>query len=202
MKKDPRIDAYIEKSADFAKPILKYIRKQIHKGCPEVEETWKWSFPNFMYNGEILCNMAAFKGHCSFGFWKGSLIPELNKVINEKGETAMGQFGRLSSVDDLPNEKSFATLIKKAMKLSDEGAKVPSRIRSDKPKKLVVPKYLKDALQKNKKALAAFEAFPYSHKKEYVEWITEAKTDETRNKRLKTAMEWMAEGKDRNWKYK
>jgi len=196
-KKDPRVDAYIAKSADFAKPILKQIRKIVHAGCPEAEEAIKWQFPTFMYKG-MLCGMAAFKEHCTFGFWKHALILDSNKKEEEGG---MGQFGRITSLADIPSDKVMLGYIKKAMQLNDEGIKVPKQARPKKKKELVVPDYLSAALKKNKKACETFENFSYSHKKEYVEWLTEAKREETREKRLETTVAWLAEGKARNWKY-
>lgn len=199
-KKDPRIDAYIDKSQDFAKPILKHLRELIHKGCPEVEETMKWSFPHFDYKG-VLCNMASFKSHCTFGFWKGNLINGLPDKNKNAGGAAMGQFGRITSLKDLPPDKKMLNFIQQAKKLNDDGIKNPVRSGPSEKKELKIPGYFLKALRKNKKALLTFEGFNFSNKKDYVEWITEAKTEETRNKRLSTAVEWMAEGKIRNWKY-
>jgi uncharacterized protein YdeI (YjbR/CyaY-like superfamily) len=195
--RDDRVDAYIAKSAEFARPILTHLRDVVHAACPEVEETMKWSFPHFMYKG-ILCSMAAFKQHCSFGLWKSSLIIEGGSDDVAKG---MGQFGRITDVSDLPSKRILSGYIKEAMKLNDAGVKSPTRSKPKAPREVVVPDDLSIALQKNKKALAAFEKFPPSHKREYIEWITEAKTDATRSRRLETAIEWMAEGKPRNWKY-
>lgn len=196
--RDPRIDAYIAKSADFAKPILMHLREVVHAACPDVEETMKWSFPNFLYKG-ILCSMAGFKEHCTFGFWKGSLIVD---SAGQDIEKAMGQFGRITKLADLPSQKVLKGYIKQAMKLNDEGVKSPSRSKpKGPPKPLEVPDDLVRALQGNKKALATFEKFSLSHKREYVEWITEAKTETTRTRRLATTLEWLAEGKARNWKY-
>jgi uncharacterized protein YdeI (YjbR/CyaY-like superfamily) len=192
--RDKRIDAYIAKSPDFAKPILTQIRAVVHEACPDVEETLKWSHPAFMYNG-LLCGMHAFKAHCALGFWKGTL------VTGTASDDGAGQFGRLTKVSDLPSKKVLAGYVKKAMALNDEGTSAPKRV--PKPKKeLVVPDYFTAAaLKKNKKALATFEAFAPSHRREYVEWITEAKSEETRARRLEQAVEWMAAGKSRNWKY-
>jgi len=198
-KKDPRVDAYIARSADFAKPILRHIRNLVHAGCPDVDETIKWGFPHFEYKG-VLCSMASFKAHCAFGFWKGSLLFD-TKAPGGNGEEAMGQFGRITSLSDLPGEKAFIGYVKKAAKLNDEGVRLPARTRSRERKPLVIPSYFKAALGKNRNALAAFEDFSYSHRKEYVEWVSEAKTEETRQRRMQTAIEWMAEGKERNWKY-
>jgi uncharacterized protein YdeI (YjbR/CyaY-like superfamily) len=195
--RDPRVDAYIAKSAEFARPILSHIREVVHAACPDVEETMKWSFPNFMYKG-MLCSMASFKEHCSFGFWKASLILEKGSENAEKG---MGHFGKLTRVSDLPSKKVLTGYIKKAMQLNDEGVKAPSRVKKKAPKPVVVPEDLETALKKNKKAAESFAKFSPSHQREYIEWITEAKTEATRTRRLATAIEWMAEGKPRNWKY-
>ena len=196
------MDAYIARSADFAKPVLNHIRKLVHAACPDVEETLKWSMPFFMHRG-ILCSMAAFKNHCTFGFWKRSLIFPKGRAAGNKQDEAMGQFGRISAISDLPKEKVLIGYIKRAARLNETGTNPPP-IPRHKPKlrkELAVPTDLMSTLRENKKALAAFENFSYSHKKEYVEWITEAKTEATRTKRLETAVEWMTEGKSRHWKY-
>jgi uncharacterized protein YdeI (YjbR/CyaY-like superfamily) len=195
--RDARVDAYIAKSADFAKPILTHLRDIVHATCPEVEETMKWSFPHFMYKG-MLCAMTSFKEHCSFGFWKGSLI-----LGNESGEPeeGMGHFGRITELSDLPSKKALTGYIKKAMKLNDDGVKKPTPPKPKTPKPIVIPDDLTKALQGNAKARATFENFSPSHKREYIEWITEAKTEATRAKRLATTIEWLVEGKPRNWKY-
>ena len=195
-KKDPRVDAYIDKAGDFAKPILNHLRSLVHEACPEVEEDYKWSFPCFMYKG-MFCNMAAFKEHCAFGFWKSKLILDKN---GQSLETAMGQFGRITKVSDLPPKKVLVEYVKLAKKLNDDGVKAPNRVKKP-PRELVVPDDLAKALKRNKAAQATFDKFSASNKREYVDWITEAKTEATRNKRLETAIEWMAEGKTRNWKY-
>ncbi|MBK7392428.1 MAG: YdeI/OmpD-associated family protein [Chloracidobacterium sp.] len=192
---DPRIDAYIEKSPDFAKPVLTHVRALVHEVCPEVTETLKWSMPSFEYKG-ILCGFASFKQHCTFGFWKQSLM-ESDEFSETK--TAMGSFGKLTSLADLPKDAVMKKLIKQAMKLNDDGVKV-TKPKHEK-KELVVPDALLEALAKNEKAAETFDNFPPSCKREYVQWITEAKTDATRDKRLATTMEWLTEGKRRNWKY-
>jgi uncharacterized protein YdeI (YjbR/CyaY-like superfamily) len=193
---DPRMDAYIAKSADFAKPILSHLRKLVHDACPEVQETMKWSFPHFDYRG-ILCSMAAFTQHCAFGFWKSALI--LGKCDHQV--EAMGQFGRITSIADLPKDKVLLDYLKEAIRLNEQAVKAPARSRPKEMKRLVVPKDLLAALKRNRKADETFNGFSCSHKKEYVEWITEAKRDETRAKRLAQTIEWLAEGKSRNWKY-
>ena len=195
-KRDPRIDAYIAKSADFAKPILAHIRSVVHEGCPEIEETIKWGMPHFDYKG-MMCGMAAFKHHCTFGFWKGSLVLGGDK----KDVDGMGQFGRIQKVTDLPPKKTLIAYIKKAKQLNDEGVKAPHLAKRGKKPEIGIPDYFRAALGKNKKALTAFDGFSPSHRREYLEWITEAKTEATRDKRMKTAIEWLSEGKSRNWKY-
>jgi uncharacterized protein YdeI (YjbR/CyaY-like superfamily) len=196
--KDKRVDAYIAKAAGFAKPVLNYIREVVHKACPEAEETMKWSFPHFDYKG-MLCSMAAFKQHCAFGFWKASLMSEANQLKAKNGE-AMGHMGQITNLSDLPTEKKFIAMIKEAMRLNDEGVKLPPKKKAA-PGPVEVPDYVTSALKKNMKAYVSFEAFSPSHRREYVQWITEAKSEETRLKRLGTAIEWLAEGKSRNWKY-
>ena len=195
---DPFVDAYIEKSKDFAKPILNHIRSLVHQACPDVVETKKWSFPHFDYKGEMMCSMAAFKEHCAFNFWKQSLL-DASAFPAEK--TAMGSFGRIKSLKDLPSDKTFKKLILDAMKLNDDGIKVAKAKPAGGKKELVVPDILKAALKTNALAAETFNNFPYGCKKEYVEWINEAKTDPTRDKRLATTLEWLSEGKRRNWKY-
>ena len=197
-KRDKRIDAYIAKSADFAKPVLRELREIVHEACPEVEETLKWSHPSFVYKG-ILCGIASFKEHCAFGFWKGNLV--LGKKNREDAE-GMGSFGKLTSMKDLPPRKVLIAYIKKAKQLNDEGVKVvkPPRPKRDK-KDLEIPSYLAAALKMSKKAAVQFAAFSYSKQNDYIQWLIEAKTEETRERRLETAVEWIAEGKGRNWKY-
>lgn len=196
-----KVDDYITLSAEFAQPILWHIMELVHKACPDVEETFKWSFPCFMYKGNMLCSMAAFKQHCSFGFWLEAKMKDPHKVLSRgKQREGMGHLGKITSVKDFPSDKIMIAYIKEAMALIDKGEKMTKA--APKPKTpLKIPAYFKTALSKNKKALNTFENFTYSQKKEYVVWVTEAKTEETRNSRLKTAIEWMSEGKIRNWKY-
>jgi len=164
-----------------------------------VEETMKWSFPHFMYKGEILCSMASFKQHCSFGFWKASLMKDAKMLMDNRKE-AMGSLGRLTSVKDLPANRKIMAWIKEAMKLTDAGAKTV-KAKPTAPRELVLPLFLSAALARNKKARAAFKNFSYSHKKEYAEWLAAAKTIPTREKRLAEALEWIAAGRTRHWKY-
>ena len=196
---DRRVDAYIAKSASFAQPILSHLRDLVHKAVPDVVETIKWGFPNFEHHG-VMCNVAAFKEHCTFGFWKASLMSDPAKILGERNLKAMGHFGRITSLKDLPPDKVLIAYMKEAARLNEDGVKAPPRRKAAK-KELTIPNDLTVALKKNKKALAAFEEFSPSHKREYVEWLEDAKTDQTRTKRLTTAIEWIAEGKSRNWKY-
>lgn len=214
--KDPRIDAYIAKSADYAQPILKKLRALVHKGCPKVKETIKWGMPSFEYpadkkGGNILCGFAAFKKHCVFGFWKASLMFDDSK--KSSGGKASGGAEKLNwgapgrdpvpscitSVKELPSDAVMLKLIKLAMKLNEDGVKVV-RLSKKRPP-LPMPKDFAAAIKKNKKAATVFEAFSPSCKRDYIEWVVEAKTDETRTRRMETAIEWIAQGKQRNWKY-
>ena len=191
---DPRLDAYIDKAQPFAKPILRHVRKLVHQAVPGVQETMKWSFPHFEYHG-LLCSMAAFKAHCAIGFWNASVLDAVDRQ-----RSAMGQFGRITSKKDLPSDRAFLAMVRKAAALNEAGVKPKRALRAPRPP-VDVPDYLAAALKKNEKAHTAFDAFPPSHRREYIEWISEAKTDATRNRRLETAIAWIAEGKGRNWKY-
>jgi uncharacterized protein YdeI (YjbR/CyaY-like superfamily) len=191
-KKDPRIDAYIAKAPEFARPILKHLRAIVREGCPDVEETMKWSMPHFDYKGP-LAGMAAFQAHCAFRFWKGSLVVPGSRE-------AMGQFGRITKVEDLPKDRVLLGYVKKAVKLNEEGIKVKRVPKNPKPE-IPMPADLAAALKKNAKARATFESFPPSHKREYLEWITGAKAEATRQRRLGTAIEYMSSGRSLNWKY-
>lgn len=197
--KDKRIDAYISKSAEFAKPILNHLRILVHAACPNVQETIKWSFPHFDYKG-MMCSMAAFKNHCAFGFWKSAIMKDAKAMIG-KNEYAMGHLGKITSLKDLPPDKKITEWVKEAMKLNDDDVKLPERKKIDKNQEIEIPPSFQKALDKNIKALTTFNNFSPSHKREYIEWINEAKTDETKNKRIDTTIEWVTEGKSRNWKY-
>lgn len=194
-----KVDDYIAKSAPFAQPILEYLRETVYKACPHAEEAIKWGMPIFETYGANMCSMAAFKQHCSFGFWKGSLLEDKQGILDP--ESAMGSLGRITSLKDLPSEKILISYLREADALNRDNIKVPKAPPKDK-KELVTPKELAAALKKNKAATKVFDAFSYSCKKEYIEWIDDAKTEATKLKRVATAVEWIAEGKDRNWKYK
>jgi uncharacterized protein YdeI (YjbR/CyaY-like superfamily) len=191
---NPSIDTYIANAAEFARPILTHLRAVVHAACPEVEETINWGMPFFLYRG-LLCNMAAFKQHCAFSFWKGE------QIIGEGEATAMGQFGRIEKLSDLPPKKILAGYVKKAMALNETGAKAPTRAKAAPKSETAAPDDLVTALKKNAKARKTFDAFSPSHRREYVEWITEAKRETTRAQRLATTIEWLTEGKPLRWKY-
>ncbi len=196
--KGKRIDDYISKSAEFAKPILNHLRKLVHEACPDVQETIKWGMPFFDFKGP-LCNLASFKQHCAFGFWKAALMKEA-KQMKENNKGSMGVLGKLASLSDLPPDSQIKSWIKEAAKLNADGVKVHDKKAKEK-KEIEMPESFKQALSKNKKASAVYENFSPSHKYEYLEWITGAKTEETINKRIASTIEWLTEGKSRNWKY-
>ncbi len=197
------VDAYITQSPEFARPILTHLRKLIHQACPDVEESLKWSNPSFGHKG-ILCQVAAYKAHCNLYFWKYNQFAEpIKRSIPSEEKGGMGSIKGITSLKSLPSDKVLIACIKEAVRVNDAGVKRPAKKKDSEAtkKELVIPDYLTTALATNKKAREAFAKFPYSHKKEYVEWLTEAKREETRQKRLATALEWLAEGKSRNWKY-
>jgi uncharacterized protein YdeI (YjbR/CyaY-like superfamily) len=194
-KKDARLDAYIKKAAPFAQPILATLRERMHASCPDVVETLKWGHPSFEYKG-ILAGMAAFKQHAAFGFWKHDLVVGKDSRSNE----AMGSFGRITKVADLPPAARFAGWVKKAMELNDAGIKV-ERVKTKRKKPIAMHADFAKALAKDKKARANFDAFAPSCQRDYMEWIGEAKQDATRERRIATAVEWIGQGKRRNWKY-
>jgi uncharacterized protein YdeI (YjbR/CyaY-like superfamily) len=202
---DPRIDTYIAKAAPFAQPVLAHLRALVHRACPDVVEEIKWGRPFFLHRGTILCNMSAFKAHCSFGFWGA----EMGRVLRRDGvlqEGGMGSLGRIASVKDLPLEKQLLGYIRQAAALIESGRGenriVAARrvVKAPKPPVEAPPEFAA-ALKKNKAAKAAYAAFSPSCKREYVEWIADAKRPETRARRIAQAVEWIGEGKQRNWKY-
>ena len=194
--KDPRVDTYIAKVKPFAQPILTRNRQAVHAGCPDVIETIKWSMPAFEYKGPM-CGMAGFKAHCLMGFWKGALVKSMPK---DKVTQAGGGWGRFESIDDLPDLKGMIRMVQEAAALNDAGIKVKRAAKPPKPP-AKAPADMLAAIKNNKKAAAAWAGFSPSAQRDYVEWITEAKSDATRLRRLETAVEWIAECKKRNWKY-
>jgi uncharacterized protein YdeI (YjbR/CyaY-like superfamily) len=199
---NPKVDAYIAKSQPFAQPILTHIRELAHKACPEVEEQIKWSMPFFTLRGVILGHMAAFKQHCAIGLWG----PEMNAILNEAGlhsENGMGSLGKITSLKDLPADKKMLGYYRQAAELILSGQRTKSLERTPKSAKPApeVPTELAAALKKNKAVAKVFAGFSSSCQREYNEWIAEAKRPETKEKRVTQAVEWIAEGKQRNWKY-
>jgi len=194
---DPRVDAYIAKAAPFAQPILEHLRAQVHAAVPNVQEAIKWGFPHFLVDGRMLCHMAAFKAHCGFGFWRRDQIE-----TGQEGE-ALGQFGRIESLDQLPPHAELRALIQRAAAQVDAPTRAKrSRAAAGSEKLEPVPgEPFARALAAAAQALEHFESMSASHRREYVEWIDEARTDATREKRIAQALEWLTEGKPRNWKY-
>jgi uncharacterized protein YdeI (YjbR/CyaY-like superfamily) len=192
--RDSRVDAYIERSADFAHPVLEHLRAVVHAACPDVEENIKWGCPHFGYKGGMMCSMAAFKHYCSFGFWNHK------DVVGKEPKEGAGGFGKITSVKDLPSKKELTGYVRKAMALKDSGVK-KERVKTAPKPAPKLPDDLAAELKKNTAARKHYEAFSPSCRREYVDWINEAKTDATRQKRVATTVEWLAEGKHRNWKY-
>ena len=195
MPTDPRIDAYIAAKPAFARPILEELRARVHAACPEVEETIKWGAPFFILGGAHLANMAAFKAHVVFGFWRG---PEV--MGDARSKEAMGSFGRIASLDDLPDRAAFAALMAKAAALAASGGASPRPIKHPKPE-LDTPADFAAALDADPPARATFDAFTPAARRDYLQWIAEAKRPETRAARIAQATAWIAEGKKRHWKY-
>ncbi len=209
--RDPRIDAYIEKSASFAQPILHHIREVVHEAAPDIEETVKWGMPHFTHEGRIICFMASFKAHCATGIWdSGGVLGDATTSDSK----AMGQFGRITSLDDLPPRETFAGFVRKSVELRAKeaaGKRAPRKSRpgaaatpAPKPSTRAeppMPEAMATALAGHDAARAHFDAFSPSARREYVEWIADAKTDATRDRRIAQMLEWVAEGKRRNWKY-
>jgi uncharacterized protein YdeI (YjbR/CyaY-like superfamily) len=198
MSRSKLVDEYIAGAAPFARPILKHLRKLVHQGCPEVDEAIKWNHASFSYRGKLFAGMGAFKAHATFGFWHRDMEKILTQAGLRTGD-AMGLMGRLTSVADLPDDRTMLRFIKAAAALQDSGK--PSRTARKPKPGLPVPPVLAAALQRNRRAAAHWEQFPPGARRDYIEWITDAKRDETREQRLLTAMEWIGEGKKRNWKY-
>lgn len=192
------VDAYIERALPFARPILHRLRAIVHRACPSVTETLKWGMPAFDYKGP-LAGMAAFKQHCVFGFWKDRLLSDPTGALQKTQRTAMGNLGCIRTLADLPPAATLAALVKEAARLNDAGVKVPRTVRARKA--IAMPPEFAKALRARRRALETFDALPPGHQREYLEWIVEAKRDETRAKRIATAVTWLSQGKRRNWKY-
>lgn len=191
---DPRVDAYIAKAAPFARPLLERLRRDMHAACGDLDESIRWGRPVFMHNGRLVAGMAAFKQHASFGYWRGG------EVVGEARNDGMGQFGRLQSLDDLPSSADIAEQVRRAVELVDTDAPRPARTRAPRPP-LEMPDVMRQALDAHPAARATFDGFSPSQRRDYIEWIVEAKRDDTRARRLAQALDWLAEGKPRHWKH-
>lgn len=198
-KYNAKVDEYIEQSPDFAKPVLHYLRETIHEVCPDAEEAIKWKFPTFMYKGKILCSITAFKQYCSLGFWLHQEMKTIKELETNAEKSNMFSLGKITRMEDLPSKILLKKAIKEAMELTDMGVTmkkaVPSKTETE------IPDYFQTALDTNQKALQVFQKASPSFRKEYINWITDAKTETTRHKRMEQALEWISEGKGRNWKY-
>jgi uncharacterized protein YdeI (YjbR/CyaY-like superfamily) len=199
---DRRVDAYIEKAAPFAQPVLAHLRKLMHQACPRVNEAIKWGMPFFVQRGIVIASMAAFKQHCAFGFWG----PEMKTALAKDGlksSEAMGSLGRITGLDNLPSDRTLLSYMQQAGALVESGQRTKSIERTKKAKlrPVRIPPELTAALKKNKMATKVFDEFSSSCRREYADWIAQAKRPETKQKRVKQAVEWLAEGKQRNWKY-
>lgn len=196
MARDPRVDEYIENAAEFARPVLRHLRETVHAASPEIDETIRWGAPSFTHNG-ILCHMAAFKNHCAFAFWKGILLEGVTK------SGTMGHLGRITAISNLPPEKTLIALLRRAMALNEEGVRVArAPVAKQGGEEPEIPESLRTALEAEPRARATFERFSASMRREYIEWISEAKQDATRKRRVATTIEWLIEGKSRTWKYR
>lgn len=200
-KFNPAVSTYIANSAEFAQPILIELRAIIHNFCPEVVETIKWSFPVFVYKDSILCNMASFKEHCSFGFWLSSLMTDPHGIFQRSEQGGMGDLGKIKSLADIPEPAKLGASVLEAMKLIEAGTKLPKGPKKE-VKELTIPNELTKALAEHAAAKIVFDNFSYSHKREYVDWINGAKTEATLTKRLDTTISNLLEGKSKEWKYK
>jgi len=195
VSRDARIDAYIERAQPFAKPVLQHVRERVHAAVPEAEETMKWSSPAYTLDGKILLMTAAFKQHAALNFWRGQ---ELRG--EQANADAMGQFGKITSLADLPSNEELDRLIREAAELT-RSAPAPRKAKhAPKPRPEMHPEFAA-ALAKSPKAKATLDGFPPSAQRDYLDWISEAKQDSTRTKRIATAVEWLSEGKRRHWRY-
>jgi uncharacterized protein YdeI (YjbR/CyaY-like superfamily) len=201
MSKNSAVDEYIQNAAPFAQPLLTKIRKLVHRACPDATETIKWGFPNFVFGDGILCSMAAFKNHCAFSFWKASLLKDDQRILKVKDKNSMGNLDKLHVIGDLPADKILIAYLKEAALLNENNIKPKSKARRSVAVPLNIPDYFSQALKKNKQAVVQFNQLSTSHQNEYIEWVAEAKTEPTRNKRLAQTIEWLQEAKSRNWQY-
>jgi len=190
---DPRVDTYIERAAGFAQPLLHLLRARFHAASPDLDEAIKWGRPAFLYRGKLLGGMAAFKHHVALNFWHGA------QVVGAARDEAMGQFGRLTGLDELPDATTFNAMVQRAIALIDAGVTRPSGGRRREP--LPMPAEFAAALERPAVASAQFDAFSPRQRREYIEWISDAKREETRTRRIAQAVGQLAAGKPHNWKY-
>jgi len=197
---DERIDAYIAKSADFAKPVLIHIREVMHRASPLITETVKWGMPFFEYKGPIGM-MAAFKQHLGFGFWKASRLNDPQGLLQgTDAEAAAGSFGRIAGLGDLPSDDALIGFVHQMIALNESGVKEVKKPAAPKTE-LPMPDDFDKLLHANLAAMDNYEKFSPSKKREYLEWFSEAKSEATRGNRMQQALEWISEGKSRHWKY-
>jgi len=200
MKKNPKVDAYILNTAPFAQPILNELRATLETAEPELEETIKWGFPCFTFQSKLICSFSAYKNHCVFRFWQGSNLKDSAGILTKVGETEMGELSKIKNLEDLPNSEILINYIREAIELSKK--KSTKTIVSEKKITIDLKSYdLQEIFSSFPKQAEKFDTFSPSHRKEYISWINEAKTEDTKLKRIKTMMEWLLEGKSRNWKY-
>lgn len=199
---NPQFDEYQEAASEFAKPIMAHLRKLVHKQCPAVVEEIKWGIPHFDYKGEMLCIFAAYKNHCSFSFWKESLMSDARLKANPHLKAAKRFLGKLTSLSDLPSDSEVMAFIQEAMALNDKGVKLaPRQAKPAKAAEIAIPDAFAEQLSRHEPANEVFQSKSPSFRKEYVVWIADAKTDQTRQKRIDESLEWIAQGKGRFWKY-
>jgi uncharacterized protein YdeI (YjbR/CyaY-like superfamily) len=197
---NPQFDDYIAKSADFAKPVMEYLRKIIHETCPEVEEVMKWGNPHFDYKGDMMCILAAYSKHCSFSLYKAELMGDPKLIESVKAGKKMGYMDKITSLTDLPEKAVLVAYIKEVMTLNEAGVK-KARPKSETPQVIETPDYFNEELATNPLAKEIFESKSASFRKDYLIWITGAKTEATRQTRMEQSLEWIAEGKGRFWQY-
>jgi uncharacterized protein YdeI (YjbR/CyaY-like superfamily) len=198
--RNPKFDAYLAASEDFAKPIMMHLRSLLHTTCPEVVEELKWGIPHFDYKGEMMCIFAASKKHCSFGFWKDALMADPRLKANSSLPAIKRFMGKLTKIEDLPTDVELIGFIREAMTLNENGVKLPPR-EAKTPKTLAMPPGFAEKLAENPTAKQEYDSKSDSFRKDYLVWITDAKTDATRQKRIEESVAWIAEGKGRFWKY-
>ncbi|KAF2080744.1 YdeI/OmpD-associated family protein [Flavobacterium sharifuzzamanii] len=196
------VTAYIAKMADFAKPILNHLREVIFSACPEAEENIKWGTPHYSYKGDHLVMMGGFKQHCSFSLYKAELMKDAEIQASVKAGKKFGYMDKIKDLSELPSKEKLTAYIKEAMVFNENGTAKPKPVKEKSTAEVVAPKEFVDALKKDTKATEIFESKSPSFRKNYIIWIADAKTDETRNKRISQSLEWIAEGKDRFWQSK